>query len=1334
MIGYLRKIIIVLLAIFCAHSTYGSDLTLEFREISPPGGFTFGSINQIIEDSHGFIWFSSQHGLFKYNTASIEKYIHIPNDPTSISSNAINCMSKDPSGTLWFATNNGICFYNEEKEIFNTPVWTNTKGDTIQGIINQIICPADSQILFLSGNYLFRLKPGSSTVDTVSINPKDNRPTFIYTDEANRIWLKSTEGVVYWADLPYNVFHHFGSIVNNRVLTMLFTQNKLWIGYEWEGADCYNINGDLIAHYGENVDEAHNIGSNRVRKIVTDDSSNIWLATYNGIALLNDKSIQHFNSKNTPGISHSSIYDIFTDSKGGTWVSTWSGKLAYSNPFDKLFTHLSSDIGLSDNVISSFVEVGTNLWIGTEGGGLNYYNTQQQTIKSFNIDNNRNLNVKSLAVDNHGSFWVGTFNNGLWRLSQFNKEGLPDKRERVIDGGFYSLAIVGNTLYAGSYFLGLYSINTQTLSIENLRWNSNDPNSLSSNQVRSLFVDHNKILWVGTQTGLNRKQLGESTFERFISHPSDSNSLSSNLIYSIYEDADYTIWVGTSSGLNKLNPNNNSFTCYTPANGLSGYEIYGITQDKQNNLWLSTDNGITQFNPNNFECRNFYASDGLQGNMFNPGSVFKTKEDKLYFGGPNGASEISPRQIKMNPQQPDVVVTGIHINNQEVKPWNPNSILAKSIVTLKELELKYNQNSISFEFVATNFLNPGKNQFKYRLLNYDNQWVNAGKQRTATFTKIPPGGYVFQVLAANNDGIWNTVPKEILIRINSPWWQRWYAYSFYLIVVILLVFFIQREIFIRQRLKHEVLIEKVKSTSEKELTQNKLQFFTNISHEIKTPLSLILYPLDVLIKNRENDKELIEYLKIIQRNGKRLRNIIHQVIDIRRIDAQKLSFKPVETNAVPILNEITDCFSLEARDKNITFKTQFNYEKLTISVDPDKFDNIVFNLLNNAFKFVPSDGEVSISAEIQSGEQTILIGPQIEGNYLEISIFNAGSFIPEHEFTSIFERFTQSKSNSREGTGIGLNMVMEYLKLHNGNLNVESNEAFGTTFIVRFPVSVDQQMPLKPIDTAPLTIADAPLEVYNSHNSVGSKKKLILVVEDNAELRIFLKKSLVKHFSVITASNGENGLQAAFEFNPDLIVSDVMMPVMDGFEMCAAIKEDENTSHIPVLLLTALSEDESKIKGYQKGADAYISKPFNEYLLLTQITNLIQSRQKLKEAFLSPNSNLTEFDTGDAEFSFIEKASRLVESNLLDANFSVETLAEKLRISRTSLHRKIKAHTDQSTSEFIRFVRLKKALTMLRSGEKSIDEIGYAVGFNSASYFSSCFKKQFGKSPKEFLP
>lgn len=1317
--------------------SWASSPVVEFREMSPKGGFTFGSLHQITEDAHGFIWFASHHGLFRYNTETIDKFVYIPADVHSIPSNYITSIAKDEQGTLWFATDNGLCMYNEPLARFDRIQFFNSNSEPLPLNTAQIVAGKGDSLWVLSDRKLHLARSRTGTFERVVVNPTDNMVAFIYFDASKSLWLRSTQGMVYRADLPYNQFKPFGKVTNQPILSMLFAQNKLWIGYESFGAECYSLDGKLVGKFGELKDRRFDINSDRVRKIYQDSEGRIWFATYNGIAILNKGRISHYTNMNTRGLMHSSIYDIFGDSKGGIWVSTWAGTLSYANPFDNSFEHISTDQGLSNNVVSAVMEYRGLIWIGTEGGGLNSYNpnTGAVTHHKLNPQLDDAQNVKALEVDQNQALWVGTFNDGLWLIRQFDSNGKPLNAQKVMQGGFYQIKKDGAYVWAATYFGGLFKIHIETLEFTQYQGDENNPNTVHTNNLRTVLVDSRKGIWVGTQRGLCYRKAGSDLFERFFSNPADSSSLSGGTIYSIFEDQHQTVWIGTSSGLSRYMANSRSFENYSPKNGLPGYEIYGITEDAQGHLWVSTDNGVAQFDPQTGRFRNFTQADGLQSNQFNPGSVYRSANGDMYFGGPNGLTIFHPKQIKQNTIVPQPIVVEILINNLLQSPSDTGSVLDRSILHARNFDLQHDQNSITFRFVANNYLSPEKNTFAYRLVNYDDNWIESGTRNSATYTKIPPGNYVFQVKAANNDGIWNDIPLEIPFRIEAPWWKRWYAYAAYLILVLGSTVFVQREILIRHRLRNEVLLEKVKSQSEQELNQAKLTFFTNISHEIKTPLSLILSPLDLLLEKRKSDPELIDALTTIKRNGSRLKHLLHQVIDIRRIDAGKLAFAPTQRDIVPLVNDLMNCFALEAREREIEFRLETEFDSLPVLIDPDKFDKMIFNLLTNAFKFVPDRGEVLVSIRLCTACKAAFLGPEIEGEALEVDVWNSGSVIPESEFQFLFDRFYQGRDSRKHGTGIGLNMVKEYTLLHRGQIDLRSSEQAGTGFTIRIPAQPGEHVYTQ--TPANVTSHNQALSTENQNLSLidnpSDKGCLILVVEDNAELRSFLKRSLAANYTVVTANNGKKGYEQAAELNPDLIVSDVMMPEMNGFDMCRRIKNDLNTSHIPIILLTALSAEESQIEGYQTGADAYISKPFNEKLLRSQIESLLQNRRKLKARFFDADAALNDTDTNDTDAALINKAMTIVEAHLLDEHFSVETLAEKLKISRTSLHRKLKAHTDQSATEFIRYVRLKKALKLLKSGNYSIDEVSYAVGFNTPSYFSQSFKKQFGKSPKEYL-
>lgn len=1326
-----------LLLLLCGLVSWASSPLVEFREMSPKGGFTFGSLHQITEDAYGFIWFASHHGLFRYNTETIDKFVYIPTNEHSIPSNYITSISKDERGTLWFATDNGLCFYNEPLARFERCTFFNSNSEPLPLNTTQIVAGKGDSLWILSDRKLHLARTRSGTFERVVVNPTDNMVSFIYFDAAKSLWLRTSQGMVYRADAPYTQFRTFGQVTNQPILSMLFAQNKLWIGYESFGAECYSLDGKLVGKYGKDQSATFDINSDRVRKIFEDEAGHIWFATYNGIAILKDGRISHFTTKNTRGLMHSSIYDIFGDSKGGIWVSTWAGTLSYANPFDNSFEHISTDQGLSNNVVSAVMEHRGLLWIGTEGGGLNSYNPKSGAVSQHKLNAQLDdaQNVKALEVDQNHALWVGTFNDGLWLIRNFDSNGKPLNAQKVMQGGFYQIKKDGAYVWAATYFGGLFKIHIETLEYNQYPGAENNPNTVHTNNLRTVLVDSRKGIWVGTQRGLCYRKAGSEQFERFFSNPTDSASLGGSIIYSIFEDQHQTIWIGTSSGLSRYKSNSNSFENYSPKNGLPGYEIYGITEDANGHLWISTDNGIARFALQAGQFRNFTQADGLQSNQFNPGSVYRSESGNMYFGGPNGLTIFRPNQIKQNAIAPQPIVVDVLINNQLQKPADTGCVLKESILRARNFELQHDQNSITFRFVANNYLSPEKNTFAYRLVNYDDNWIESGTRNSATYTKIPPGNYIFQVKAANNDGIWNDTPLEIPFRVEAPWWKRWYAYAAYLILALGSTVFMQREILIRHRLRNEVLLEKVKSQSEQELNQAKLTFFTNISHEIKTPLSLILSPLDLLLEKRKSDTELIDALTTIKRNGNRLKHLLHQVIDIRRIDAGKLAFAPTGRDIVPLVNDLMSCFALEAQEREIEFRFETEFDSLPVRIDPDKFDKMIFNLLTNAFKFVPDRGEVLVSMRLCNACKSAFLGSEIEGEALEVDVWNSGSVIPENEFQFLFDRFYQGRDSRKHGTGIGLNMVKEYTLLHRGQIDLRSGEQTGTGFTIRIPAQTGERVHTQ-TDAQPtrfnLLMLDekpgaVPVEIATD------KSRLILVVEDNAELRSFLKRSLAACYTVVTATNGKKGYEQAVELNPDLIVSDVMMPEMNGFDMCRRLKNDLNTSHIPVILLTALSAEDSQIEGYQTGADAYISKPFSEKLLFSQIESLLENRQKLKARFFDADAALNDTDTNDTDTALINKAMTIVEAHLLDEHFTVEILAEKLKISRTSLHRKLRAHTDQSATEFIRYVRLKKALKLLKSGNYSIDEVSYAVGFNTPSYFSQSFKKQFGKSPKEYL-
>lgn len=1309
-----------------------------FREISPKGGFTFGSIHRIQEDSKGFIWMGTHHGLFRYNTEIIEKFVHLPDNPNSIPSNYITAITKGADNQMWFASDNGIFYFNQQKAIFKHCTFNNSDSIPLPHNTSRLLANPLGGLWSINSNRLSLLDPNTETYQSVRPHPNDSMVNFMALDKENRLWLKSGKGIVYWSRAPYQEFYFFGHVTNAPILSMMYAQNKLWIAYESNGAECYDQEGDLLAKYGQTNHPGTNIKSNRVRKIIEDRHNNIWFGTYNGLSILHPNgTISSYDTKNTKGIKHSSIYDIYIDSKNGIWIGTWSGTLSYLNAYDNHFTHISTDHGLSNAVVSSINEGNGLIWIGTEGGGLNTYNPQDQSFArhALNPELEIEQNIKAIKFDGAGGLWIGTFNDGLWYINSFDAKGYPVHPKKILNGEIYDIQFDSAYAWIATYFSGLHQIPLNRFYDTNSIADSRVNDAIQITHLRTLLIDSKNALWIGTQNGIHYKMRSSNTFTPYLHEENNTDNRPAFHVYTVFEDHKRTIWTGTSMGLYRFNPDDEHFSAIPLDKTGALNEVYGITEDHQHHLWISTDNGIVQYNPDNQSSRLFTEEDGLQGNQFNPGAVFKASDGSLYFGGPNGVTMFAPENIKINTEAPQPIVVDLFINNQLQTPSHEASVVQESILTLQELHLKHHQNSLTFQFVANNFLSPQKNQFSYRLLNYNDDW-NTGSFRSASYTKIPPGKYLFQLKAANNDGIWNETPLEISIRIGFPWWQTWYAYLTYISLAILLGLYIHRERKVKQQLLNEVLMEKIRSQHKTELNNSKLTFFTNISHEVKTPLSLIISPLEHLINKRKDDKDLSETLHIIQRNANRLKHLLHQLIDIRRIEAGQLTTNKDVHPIVPAITEVLEYFTLEAKERSITFEFTASKDPYEIAVDRDKLDKIIFNLLTNAFKYVNDHGTIRVKLSYTDGNPHPLIGSPSKGQMVEISVFNTDSYLSESAYSAIFERFFQLQSNRKQGTGIGLHMVKEYVLLHHGQIDIESDQKLGTTFIFRLPLAdaLDQNTTDSSSNSVIFSSPETEVGIPNPQpkGALHEKQYLILVVEDNSDLRLLLRKILSKDFSVITASNGKTALEQVNSIGPDLIISDVLMPEMNGFEFCQHIKTNIHTNHIPVILLTALNTEENQIEGYKTGADIYIAKPFSETLLITQIQNLLSTRKKLRDKFLNPASVLSVKDQQNPTLTFLTQAESIVAEHLLDPNFTVEVLADKLKISRASLHRKLKNQTDQSATEFIRFIRLKSAVKMLKAGTSSLSEVAYNVGFSSPSYFSISFKKLFGKTPKEY--
>ena len=1315
-----------------------------FRRVSPQGGFTYGAIRTITQDSLGNIWFGTEHGLYRYNSREIHKYISNPGDNHSLENDNIRKIITTKSGKLWIVTYEGLCNFDYKTHYFvHVPLKVEPQGIDLSAV--QSMTESKSGDLFaVFYRHIGLFRKGSN--DSIDILPFKFKPdesiSAVTLDKLNQLWIGTNQGSLYKSCPPYKSVSFFCKHRTEAILTLCADNNTMWIGYDWGGADHVSENGTIVKHYDSNQSGDNYIPHERVRTIIKDAFNQIWIATFKGLLLVSKKGNQVIRSDHYNRLPNNSIYSLFPDAQNGMWIGTWSGGLVYYNPNENRFLHVQRISNRNEgggDVVSSFAEDHNGkIWIGTENDGLGSYDPKTGRLEQYDLPREviGNSNIKSLAVDDQNRIWVGFFSKGLWLFDPKRKTFEQKKILKSLRVHIYGIWPTKEGLWLASFSHGLIYYGFKTGKIILYHNESSNPHSLSSNTARCVLIDKYGGIWVGTNFGLNYLSKGSRKFQRYFADP-EKNSISNNEIFSLYEDHEGKIWIGMGRrGVDCYNPDDEKFTNYTKAEGLAGDNVYGILEDNQQNMWFSSEMGISRYSAVNHSFRNFHEDEGLQGNQFNPGAAFKTSEGLLLFGGPNGFNLINPGKIATNLFQPTARISRMFINGKLLAAYKDRKF--NSINTLSSIKLKYKQSSLSFEFVSDNFILSQRNMFKYRLVNYSDQWSEANTKGAATFTKIPPGDYVLEVMAYNNDGISNTAIRRLNIKITPPIWGTWYAYLFYLIVTTGTLIFIRNGVVTRQKLKNELLIERVKSEKEEELHQSKMQFFTNISHEFKTPLTLILSPLEQIVGKKRFDPDTEDHLQMIQRNAQRLRRLISQVIDFRKFELGKSSFHARQTDLVKLSMEICDFYKLYAKDMSIRFNFQADALSIIAMIDKEKIDKVIFNFLSNAFKNTPEGGEISISIKQHSSlSQLFKTGYltnrsiDVDGSGIEICVKDSGSGIDGNEIPLIFERFYQRSGPLSQGTGIGLHLCREYAQLHQGTIYVESELGKGTRFSIVLPTDTLKEH--KGDDQVQQSWGTNE-SLDTKSEKLSLKENTILIVEDHLEMQRYLRTIFQNKFHILTASNGNQGFDIGTEFVPDLIISDVMMPGMDGFELCGRFKADIRTSHIPVILLTALSETDKHINGLQTGADAYLTKPFEDSLLKAQVRNLLKSRKALQESFVKSQEEWEgDENLMPADKNLVNKAIRIIERHLQEANFSVEFLAGELNISRSSLHRKIRALTNQSSSEFIRYVRLKKAIQLMKDSNYNIDEIGYDVGFNSHSYFTQSFKRQYGETPSTYM-
>ncbi len=1352
----IKRLMILFSFIIVINPCISQSHNVKFQSIHQ--GLSNPHVRCIYKDYKGFMWFGTSEGITKFDGTNFTLYINSTTDSTSLVNNNVNALLEDRNHNLWIGTTIGVCIYNREKDNFKV---FKGIGRERFSYISALFEDKNGNIwIGSSGQGIYVYNPHKDSLITYRHNDNDagslssDYISSIISDGNNRIWLSSHDGLDLF-DLVSGKFIHFkseskyfGELQGSHVKRICYDKNgNLWAGTYGNGL--YKITEAQgswqIKSYKES-ETPGSLSSNDILSLICDHKGNLWIGTENGgLNVLpphsNKFEVYKTQDGNLNSISSNSIWSLYQDRLGIIWIGTYNHGLNFiddnvkefnvyqKNPFEAKTLVNNNIVGFSDD------NNGT-LFIATDGGGISSFDTKTRQFTN-KIDNSQisSKAVMDILYDSKKRIWVATWGGGI---ELYNSAGRKVKTFLLEafnrPGSFFCLMEdhEGN-IWAGSARNGLLVYNPVKKDFNKVIDTTGNTQLTSDAYVIALFQDTDNTLWVGVSFSLIsiKKVDGKRVFKAY-QHTTNPKSLSSFNIATIFEDSKNNLWIGTDDGLNLLNKHDGTFTIYRKENGLPNNTINGILEDNNNCLWLSTYGGISKFNVADTTFKNYTIDDGLLSNSFNPRACIKTRSGEFFFGNNSGLVAFYPDSIKPNTNIPPVYFTGFKTFNTPVVIGGKGSPLTRHISETKHITLTHKQTSFMIDFVALNFTHPTKNRYKYMLQGFDKDWIYTEDEKYAAYTNINAGHYVFKVMGSNNEGLWNPNPIELDITILPPFWKTLWAYIIYATIFILILWGFVKLLIIKANQAEKLKLEKIHFEKNEELNRMKIRFFANISHEFRTPLSLILAPLKEIINHESLENSLKSRVEIIHKNANKLFSLVNELMDFTKSGEQRLQMKVQKVDLIAFVTEVYNMFTDEASRRGINYVYTANVEKLDIWIDKSKMEKSISNLISNAFKFIPDHGKISIKTSTETN---------IEQSYAIVTVTDNGKGISPEYIDKIFDRFYQSPEHDNSnisGTGIGLALVKSLVEMHHGTINVRSEKKKETCFTLKIPLGnshFDSKEIFTESDNGMMN--DAAIETLVSHDVARKELKnapILLIVEDSNELRDYLLSILQPKYQVLLASDGLEGLKIARKKIPDLILSDIAMPKLSGIELCSMVKNDMTTSHIPVILLTAKTTTDDVIEGIGTGADTYLTKPFDVKHLLVAIEKTIETRRKLYQRFsqdiyLLPNENFE----NDLDKKFIEEIIKYIDTHASENGITVENLAVHLLMSRTNVYRKIKAITGQTATEYIRSVLLKKALKLLESGKYNISEIAYTVGFSSPGYFTKCFKEQYGKTPSEYL-
>lgn len=1367
------KCIFVLLLFFhvVGPCVFAQTNEYRFTRINANRGLSDNQIKTVYKDGNGFVWIGTISGLNRYDGYNVKVFENHPWDTTSLISGDINKVFEGPEGKLWIHTWSGTNVYDPVTETFDRN--TNRilgKFSIPEGLVNDIKKDSRSDFWFIHDTQgLFRYSGADKKTIRLSHNPEDkttiatNEVASFGEDPEGNLWILHTNGILEKLDgATLRVVEREEQLMKRfrseplEYNFMVDRDGDLWIYISNRNSGVFRFEPSTKQwSHIDNTTSKPRLNTNIVKGIVEDDEGILWIATdHGGINLLNrdDLSVKYVlhNPEDERSLSQNSINVLYKDTDGIIWAGTFKNGVSFYhkniNRFQLHSHQLSNSESLPFDDVNAVVEdVDQNLWIGTNGGGLIYFDRKKNTYKQY-LHDRRNKNslstnvIVSLLIDRDNKLWIGTYFGGLMSFDGRNfvhYKHDPDDPNSISDNSIWELFEDSNgNLWIGTLTQGVDMLDRERNEFHHYNLESENP--IHASYIPAFMEDSEGNLWVGTGYGIDILEKRTGRFIHHLNRMHDKGSLSNNMVLAIHEDSRGLIWIATNGGLNLYDRKSKKFRVFTREDGLPHNSILTILEDDNRDLWVSTPHGLSNLRIDfasgrkdslSIQFKNYDEKDGLQGIQFNENAACKTSAGELIFGGGNGFNLFKPEDIGINRKVPRVILTDFQIFNKSVAAGeiiNGKIFLKESITHTDTVVLNDSDNVFSIEFAALSQFHPDKSRYAYVLEGFDKEWtLTEATQRRVTYTNLDPGHYAFKVKAANNDGVWSDTPTQLMITVLPPFWKSGTAFVLYALATLGALLLARWLILYNERIRFQIQQEREKVHRMHELDRIKIKFFTNVSHEFRTPLTLILTPLEKMLRTAP-DGEQKDQFQLIHRNARRLLNLVNQLLDFRKMEVQEIKLNTSEGDIVKFIREVFYSFSDLSEKNNIRFTFHTSVQQLETFFDQDKLEKILFNLLSNAFKFTPENGSVAIALDVSHQGDT---------RFLEIKVRDTGIGIPPDLQERIFERFFQSdlpKTMVNQGSGIGLSITREFVKIHGGSISVDSEPGKGSCFTVCLPLAeLKSSVAGETLEIARTGVITVDETEHLSHDK--RKKPVVLIVEDNEDFRFYLKDNLRSKYSILEAKNGKEGLEKAVSLMPDLIVSDIMMPEMNGIELCKCIKNDARTSHIPLVMLTARTAEEQKIEGFGCGANDYVTKPFNFEILQSRIKNLIAQRALLQKSF----QKHVDIKTADVQITsldekLISKAIRIVEENMGEPDFSVEKFSRELGMSRVHLYKKLLALTGKSPIEFIRTIRLQRAAQLLEKSQLSVSEIAYQVGFNNPKYFSKYFKDYFNMLPSAY--